>query len=107
MAEFTEETPMPGKTSFRFLVLAALFTLVIPLAVNTPGAAADGEADQFSIPEKTELKYPNLGSRLDQLVARAEEGEATAEDAAGGRPGTPGRIGGGGPFTCPATWTTW
>ena len=43
---------MPGKTSFRFLVLAALFTLVIPLAVNTPGAAADGEADQFSIPGK-------------------------------------------------------
>ena len=77
---------MPGKTSFRFLVLAALFTLVIPLAVNTPGAAADGEADQFSIPEKTELKYPNLGSRLDQLVARAEEGEATAEDAAGDAP---------------------
>ena len=77
---------MPGKTSFRFLVLAALFTLVIPLAVNTPGAAADGEADQFSIPEKTKLKYPNLGSRLDQLVARVEEGEATAEDAAGDAP---------------------
>ena len=29
------------------------------------------------------MKYPNLGSHLDQLVARVEEGEATAEDADG------------------------
>ena len=74
---------MLGKTPFRFLVLAALFTLLIPLAVNTPGAAADGDDNQFTIPEKAELKYPNLGSMLNQLAARVEEGEATAEDAAG------------------------
>ena len=77
---------MPGKTSFRLLVLAALFTLAIPLAVNTPGAAADGDDNQFTIPEKAELKYPNLGSMLNQLAARVEEGEATAEDAAGDAP---------------------
>ncbi len=77
---------MPGKRLFRLLVLAALFTLLIPLAVTTPGAAADGDEDQFTIPEKAELKYPNLGSSLDQLVARVEEGEATADDAAGDAP---------------------
>ena len=77
---------MPGNTPLRFLVLAALFTLLIPLAVNTPGAAADGDDNQFTIPEKAELKYPNLGSMLNQLAARVEEGEATAEDAAGDAP---------------------
>ena len=83
---FLEETPMPGKTPFRFLVLAALFTLLIPLAVNTPGAAADGDEDQFTIPEKAELKYPNLGSMLNQMAARVEAGQATAEDAAADAP---------------------
>ena len=29
------------------------------------------------------MKYPNLGSHLDQLVASVEEGRATAQDAAG------------------------
>ena len=77
---------MPGKTPFRFLVLAALFTLLIPLAVNTPGAAADGDEDQFTIPEKAELKYPNLGSMLNQMAARVGAGEATAEDAAADAP---------------------
>ena len=77
---------MPGKTPFRFLVLAALFTLLIPLAVNTPGAAADGDEDQFTTPEKAELKYPNLGSMLNQMAARVEAGEATAEDAAADAP---------------------
>ena len=77
---------MPGKTPFRLLVLAALFTLLIPLAGTTPGAAADGDDNQFTIPEKAELKYPNLGSMLNQMVARVEEEGATAEDAAGDAP---------------------
>ena len=57
--------------------------------VGLPGASADedkemgqGQAQALPLPEKTELKYPNLGSRLDQLVASVEEGETTAEDAA-------------------------
>ena len=41
--------------------------------------------DQVSIvPEKGILKYPNLGSSLNQLVASVEEGQATAEKAAEG-----------------------
>ena len=45
--------------------------------------AASGDVDgQFSIPEKTELKYPNLGSILDQMAVTVEEGEVPAKDAA-------------------------
>ena len=36
------------------------------------------------IPDKGELKYPNLGSRLDDLVASVEAGQTTAEEAAKG-----------------------
>ena len=43
--------------------------------------------DQVSIvPEKGILKYPNLGSRLNQLVASFETGRSTAEEAAQGAP---------------------
>ena len=44
------------------------------------GTGGDDQAP--AIPDKGELKYPNLGSRLDQLVARVEAGETTAEQAA-------------------------
>ena len=46
-----------------------------------PAATGDGDG-QFVIPEKTELKYPNLGSTLDQMAATVEEGEVSARDAA-------------------------
>ena len=65
----------------RLLSIVVLMVLAIPLSVTTPRASAD-EDDQFSIPEKPELHYPNLGSRLDLLVARFEAGEASAEQAA-------------------------
>ncbi len=78
---------MNSRSWLRLLVIAALFTLLIPLAVATPAASADGDDDQFTPPpEKTELKYPNLGSHLDQLVASVEAGEASAEDAAADTP---------------------
>ena len=76
---------MPGKTHFRFLAIATLAALVVTLGVALPGVSADGDEDQAPpIPEKAELKYPNLGSHLDQLVAGVEDGETTAEDAAAG-----------------------
>ena len=49
------------------------------------GVSADGDEDMdqaLPIPEKGDLKYPNLGSHLDQLVTRVEEGEFSAQDAA-------------------------
>ena len=71
---------------FRVVTVAALIILILNLA-NGAHARADGGDDQTPlIPEKTELRYPNLGSRLDQLAAQVEEGEATAEDAAGEAP---------------------
>ena len=44
----------------------------------------DGDDQAPAIPDKGELKYPNLGSRLDELVASVEAGESTAEQAASG-----------------------
>ena len=48
-----------------------------------PKGEGTGEDSQApSIPEKGELRYPNLGSHLDELVASVESGETTAEEAA-------------------------
>ena len=70
------------KSRFRLLALIGLFTLTLLLAVDTPAAYGNGGDNQLSIPEKTELKYPNLGSSLDQMAATVEEGELSARDAA-------------------------
>ena len=52
-------------------------------ADKSPAAKA-GDGDQaLPISETTQLKYPTLGSSLNQLAARVEAGEATAEEAAG------------------------
>ena len=67
----------------------------IPATVNAPkdtsesirrrdGAGGDDQA--LPLPEKGELKYPNLGSRLDGLVASVEAGQATSQDAAADTP---------------------
>ena len=76
---------MPGKRHFRFLGIAILLPLVVILAVALSGVSADGDDDwdqALPIPEKGDMKYPNLGSRLDQLVARVAEGETSAGEAA-------------------------
>ena len=78
--------------------MAILAALAVTLAVALPGVSADGGEDKATpiarssgtsgdnqappIPEKAALKYPNLGSHLDQLVASVETGQATAHDAA-------------------------
>ena len=53
---------------------------------KAPSSPRTGETDREgqtpAIPDKGELKYPNLGSRLDELVASVESGETTAEQAA-------------------------
>ena len=45
-----------------------------------------GEDTLPTPPEKTELKYSNLGSKLDRLIGRIEAGEISALDAAGNAP---------------------
>ena len=66
----------------RMLAIVALVALAVPLAVVQP-VGGDGD-DQYDVPEKVDLKYPNLGYHLDQLVAQVETGEASAEEAARG-----------------------
>ena len=46
------------------------------------GTEPAGMIRALPIPDKGELKYPNLGSRLDGLVASVEAEQATAEEAA-------------------------
>ena len=85
--------PMPLKTRFRFMAMAILAALAVTLAMALPGVSADGGGDKNEgqgqappIPDKTALNYPNLGSHLDQLVARVEEGQATSMEVAGSAP---------------------
>ena len=84
---------MPFKKHLRFPATAILAALMVTLAVALPGVFADGDEDKneeaaqgkeqaLPIPEKAELKYPNLGSHLDGLVVQVEEGETTFQDAA-------------------------
>ena len=81
------------KRHFRFPATAILAALVVVLALALPGVSADGDEDKnrdmdqaLPIPTKAELKYPNLGSHLDQLVTGVEEGEMSAGEAAGDAP---------------------
>ena len=66
----------------RLLVVIALITLTTASAVDTPTAHGNGGNNELFIPEKTEPKYPNLGSTLDQMAATVEEGELSAKEAA-------------------------
>ena len=82
-------TPTPPRTS----KATSEKTGEIPAARNgskntsesIPRSGGTGGDDQtLPIPDRGELKYPNLGSRLDELVASVEGGQTTAEDAAKG-----------------------
>ena len=64
------------------LVIAALVTLAISLGVATPNVYGGGDDSLPTLPEKPELKYPNLGSNLDQLAASALKGKTSAREAA-------------------------
>ena len=72
------------------LWLGLASVLVVSLACSNgqdgPAAGtatpATGPTTQITIPEKTELKHPKVGSMLDDLIARVEAGEVSAEDAA-------------------------
>ena len=50
------------------------------VAINQQPQVSD--SGEYPIPEKAELTYPHLGSRLDRLVVRVEAREISAEEAA-------------------------
>ena len=88
---------MSKKAGFRLLMTAILVALAISLGVTVAGVYADGDEDKtkemdqgqdqaLPLPDKVELKYPNLGSHLDGLVVEVEEEETTSEDAASDTP---------------------
>ena len=51
-----------------------------PVVLSSASGGGDDQAP--SLPEKTGLKYPNLGSRLNDLVVQVEEEQASAKEAA-------------------------
>ena len=61
---------------------------VVSSPVATPTSTADAPpgpstgTNQFTLPRGTELKHPKVGSALDDLIARVQAGEVSAEDAA-------------------------
>ena len=65
---------------------AAFDGLAGPSGSIRSGGGADGDDLALYIPPKRELKYPNLGSGLDGLVASVEAEEMTAEEAAANTP---------------------
>ena len=75
--EAHEATPSPSKV--------ARAAEDVARAAETPPKAASNLDDRvLPLPEKAQLKYPNLGSRLNDLVVRVEKGETPAQEAAGG-----------------------
>ena len=75
--EAHEATPSPSK-----VVRAAEDAA---RAAETPPKAASNLDDRvLTLPEKAQLKYPNLGSRLNDLVVRVEKGETPAQETADG-----------------------
>ena len=87
------ETAMPTPT--RVPKAASEKTREIPPTVNGLADPSEsirlrdgtgGDDQSLPIPDKVELKYPNLGSRLDGLVASVEAGQATAAEAAADTP---------------------
>ncbi len=67
----------------------------IPATANTPKETSEsirrrdgdsGDDQALPIPDKGDLNYPNLGSRLGGLVASVEAGQATAQEAAADTP---------------------
>ena len=70
-------------------------TKELPATVNGPADRAEytrlgrthsSNSQAMPIPDKGTLEYPNLGSRLDELVVSVEAGEVTAEEAAANTP---------------------
>ena len=89
------ETAMPTPTPTRVPKAASEKTREIPPTVNGLADPSEsirlrdgtgGDDQSLPIPDKVELKYPNLGSRLDGLVASVEAGQATAAEAAADTP---------------------
>ena len=77
---------LPGALVIATLLVTLTITLAISLGVATPNVYGDDEDSPPALPEKLELKYPNLGSNLDQLAASVKKGKTSAKEAAEDKP---------------------
>ncbi|MXZ01127.1 S8 family serine peptidase, partial [Candidatus Poribacteria bacterium] len=59
-----------------------LFVKVFGTTCEQPPSGGGGGGSVSTVPEKTELIYPKVGSALDELIARIEAGEISEEEAA-------------------------
>ena len=80
---------MVSRMLFRLSTATFLIATVTLLAADGFGVSANGDKDNeqdrdeaFDLPEKTGLKYANLGSHLNGLMVQVEGGEATSKHAA-------------------------
>ena len=80
----SEATPTPTAEAAPVVSSPVPAPTSTAVVVAPPGSSTG--TNQITIPEKTELKYPKVGSMLDDLIARVEAGEVTAEDAAAEAP---------------------
>ena len=69
---------------------------VVPAATAVAGTSPGPSTGptQFTFSGRTELKHPKVGSTLDDLIARVQAGEISAEEAAKAGPYSSGRLGG-------------
>ena len=75
-------TPSPTVTT----IGTEASTSPTPTAGEIPETGPSTSPVQFTIPQKTELKHPNAGSALNNLISRIEAGEISAEEAASEAP---------------------
>ena len=83
-ASSPEATPTPTSEAAPVVSSPVPAPTSTAVVVAPPGPPTG--TNQITIPEKTEQKYPKVGSTLDNLIARVEAGEISAEDAAGEAP---------------------
>ena len=80
-------TSAPRATSQETVATPATTSVLTETPEPTPqSTGTDGDNQALRVPDKEDLKYPNLGYPLDVLVARVEAGQTTAEEAAADTP---------------------
>ena len=78
---------MSNRWYVQLLFVSALVVLATVMSIATSSIFADGGEDRdddgaISIPDKPDLTYPKLGSKLDRITTSVKKEQVTPEDAA-------------------------
>ncbi|MDE2843886.1 MAG: S8 family serine peptidase, partial [Chloroflexota bacterium] len=76
---------MPYRAHFRSLAVAAVFTLLVSLALFIPNVSAN-DGDDVAVPPKPTVAYPNLSTHLNHLAESYGSGQMSQSQAAGEAP---------------------